>query len=293
MNIENIAAKTLGDSTSYAIYTDTFNSSLLNPMPRELARSTLPVLMKCFVGYDVWHCYESTFLLNNGMPIAGTLKFVYDSNSEFMIESKSMKLYLNSFDMCKMGSDRKTATQNYINQIKQDLEQVLQTTVHINFFDSLIFDTLNFYSFDNFTDIATLVSDDLLIDDHQSDNNYIEKTNEFNGHFYTNILRSRCRHTRQKDTGSAYLYQYGPEYITPASFIKQVISLREQNEFHEFCAEKLFNQIASKIDNDFYIALLYSRRGSLDINPVRGTSVEKLPQSFIDVNILHTKIQGQ
>ena len=101
--LSKIASKTLGDSTSYAIYTDKYDPSLLNPMPRELGRKDWNIDKTKFRGYDVWNCHEASFLTNTGLPVAGTLKFCYSSDSEMMVESKSRKLFLNSFDMCKMG----------------------------------------------------------------------------------------------------------------------------------------------------------------------------------------------
>ena len=94
-NLNDIASKSLGSSASYAVYTDKHDASLLNPMPRNLARDGWAIKGDEFVGYDTWHCHESTFLLNNGLPIAGTLKIVCPADSEFMVESKSAKLYLN------------------------------------------------------------------------------------------------------------------------------------------------------------------------------------------------------
>ena len=115
---------------------------------------------------------------------------------------------------------------------------------------------------------------------------------------FTNVLRSRCRHTKQKDTGLAAFTQKSKlydEYVTAKSFLKEVVSLREVNEFHEFCAEKLYSTVKNKTsaDYEFCIMLLYSRRGSLDINPVRASLYDMLPQALIDVNILTEKVQGQ
>ena len=96
-NMSEVAAKTLGSANSYAVYTDTFDPSQLNPMPRALARGDWNIKGDEFVGYDTWHCHEATFLLNNGLPIAGTLKIICPADSEFMVESKSFKLYIRYF----------------------------------------------------------------------------------------------------------------------------------------------------------------------------------------------------
>jgi 7-cyano-7-deazaguanine reductase len=109
-------------------------------------------------------------------------------------------------------------------------------------------------------------------------------------------LRSRCRHTKQKDTGTALIGYSSTKLIAPPSLLKQIVSLREVNEFHEFCAEKLFCEIAKHLNpNDpLNVHLLYARRGSLDINPVRFRG----PQSFdmrklVASNYIVRKAQGQ
>lgn len=292
-NLNDIAAKSLGDSTSYAIFSDTFDSSLLNPLPRQLARDSHNIIFEG-VGFDVWHCYESTFLLNSGKPVSGTLKFVYPASSPYIIESKSMKLYLNSFDMCRMGSTTEEAILNYTNQIKKDLEHILNTSVAINFFDDQahkISVKSNLLTGCQFIDI----DDSIEFNDFKGKFNHIEFSEELSGNYYTNVLRSRCRHTKQKDTGTAAMMQYNPaSSVTADSFFRQVVSLREVDEFHEFCAEKLFSSVIEKNPkHDFCIVLLYSRRGSLDINPVRATDSRFIDKDLIDVYSLTEKCQGQ
>ena len=95
---DEIADKFLGQQGSYVEQLDKYQSNLLVPLPRNLVRETYSLTGDEFLGSDIWHCHEATFLLNSGMPIAGTLKIVIPSNSKYMVESKSFKLYLNSFD---------------------------------------------------------------------------------------------------------------------------------------------------------------------------------------------------
>jgi 7-cyano-7-deazaguanine reductase len=111
----------------------------------------------------------------------------------------------------------------------------------------------------------------------------------------TNLLRSRCRHTKQKDTGAAYfriVTKTGT--VDLQSLLKEVISLREVNEFHEFCSEKLFKAIMSHPDvEDCVVMLLYARRGSLDINPVRASKEYLIPRELIDIGYYTKKAMGQ
>lgn len=308
--ITDIASKSLGSSASYAVYTDTFDSSLLNPMPRKLARDDWGIKGTEFVGMDVWHCHEATFLLDSGAPIAGTIKFAYSSDSDCMVESKSMKLYLNSFDMCKMGKTIQEAIINYEFQIKTDLERALNTLVSVKFFVSGA-DIVGQFPLLGYIDLFHFLGTDLeseKITDYSAGKNYIKFYKpDFRGSsskgrdeiyinkFCTNVLRSRCRHTKQKDTGTAFISINTKNcLVQPMSLFKQIVSLREVNEFHEFCSEQLYAEIAKHPEVDScVVTLMYARRGSLDINPTRATSVEMLPKYLVDTKYYTTKTMGQ
>jgi len=301
-NMSEVAAKTLGSANSYAVYTDTFDPSQLNPMPRALARGDWGIKGDEFVGYDTWHCHEATFLLNNGLPIAGTLKIVCPADSEFMVESKSFKLYLNTFDMCKMGSTIAEAIENYENQVKKDISECIGKEVKVGFFREGEQEMFEKDPAEGYYDLFRLIGSKQLevleITDYSGKENHFniipaETTDDVS--VMTGILRSRCRHTKQKDTGAAYFH------ITTKSgrvdlkgLLKEVIALREVNEFHEFCSEKLFTAITKHPEvKDCVVMLLYARRGSLDINPVRATREELIPRALIDTGYYTKKAMGQ
>ena len=298
--LNEIASKHLGQSGSYAVYTDKHDSSLLVPMPRELARTDWGITGEEFIGEDVWHCHEATFLTNSGIPVAGTLKFSYNSNSKYMIESKSMKLYLNSFDMCKMGSTIDLAIIHYELQITEDLSKVLETEVRVKFHESGR-DGIQVDSFVSYQDLHTTIKleqNNVEITDYNAQHSHLlftrdKKSNEYK--LFTNVLRSRCRHTKQKDTGTAYIYiKTKKSKLDLVSLFKEVVALREVNEFHEFCCEKLYTAIMATGEvESCMIALLYSRRGSLDINPIRATSSELIPSLYTNPQFYSKKTQGQ
>lgn len=304
-NLTDIASKSLGSSASYAIYTDRFDASLLNPMPRDLARVEHGITGGEFLGYDIWHCHEATFLLDNGYPIAGTVKYTYPSDSDFMVESKSAKLYFNSFDMCKMGKTPHEAIARYEQQIADDLTKVIGKVVNVNFFPSGA-DKTGKFPLEGYRDLYWELLDvakDTAITDYSSQTDHLKfikihpEDNELvTSKYYTNALRSRCRHTKQKDTGAAYIYIKSRDgmMVDPESLFKQIVSLREVNEFHEFCAEKLFTTIIKHPEViDCCVSLLYSRRGSLDINPIRTNNPECIPAELIDVSTYTAKAMGQ
>ena len=301
--MNDIASKHLGQQGSYAITTDKFDPSFLVPMPRKLAREDWGIKGDEFVGYDTWHCHEATFLLNNGLPVAGTLKIVYPASSEFMVESKSFKLYLNTFDMCKMGGTIKEAIAAYEAQVKHDISEAIQAPVEVGFFrpgdelDVLVeADPASGYRL-----LEGYIGDEKLekmeITDYTAENFHFKIKEGHGSEFkvFTNALRSRCRHTKQKDTGAAYFHiKTEGGILDLQSLLKEVIALREVNEFHEFCSEKLFTALTSVPQvKDCVVMLLYSRRGSLDINPVRATRLELIPQALIDAKVYTKKAMGQ
>lgn len=280
--INELASTHLGSAGSYAVTTDKYDKSLLVPMPRSEARDDWKIKGDEFVGFDTWNCHEATFLLDNGSPVAGTVKFVYPASSEFMVESKSMKLYLNTFDMCKMGDTKETAIANYETTIRSHLTEILGVNVDVRFHDinSIPFgvDARSFIPIENLIDI-----DGVDIDDYKAEKSHFKTTkgSEEKISVFTNVLRSRCRHTKQKDTGAAYITiqtKRGRE-VDLESLFKQIVSLREVDEFHEFCSEKLYTEIMKDSGVDgCCVTLLYARRGSLDINPSRATRKELLPE---------------
>lgn len=301
-NMSEVAAKTLGSANSYAVYTDTFDPSQLNPMPRALARGDWGIKGDEFVGYDTWHCHEATFLLNNGLPMAGTLKIVCPASSEFMVESKSFKLYLNTFDMCKMGDTIPQAIENYEKQVAKDISACIGAEAKVAFFrqgeEKMYEGDPGAFYLDMLRLIGNKDLEAMEVTDYDGKESHFKVIPSAGGEdlfVMTNLLRSRCRHTKQKDTGAAYfriVTKTGT--VDLQSLLKEVIALREVNEFHEFCSEKLFKAITNHPDvEDCVVMLLYARRGSLDINPVRASKEYLIPRELIDTGFYTKKAMGQ
>ena len=297
------ASRSLGSSNSYAVYTDKYDPSQLNPMPRSAAREDWDIKGDEFVGYDVWHCHESTFLLDNGVPVAGTLKIICPASSEFMVESKSFKLYLNTFDMCKMGDTLDKAVYNYEEQVKKDVSECIGANVEVKFFrsgDDILYEG---NPAEGYIDLYKAIPESRLaemeITDYEGKESYsiIDANSELGSKsaYFTNVLRSRCRHTKQKDTGTAYFEITTKRgHVNKEELLKLVISLREVNEFHEFCAEKLYTEIMKNpFVKECCVILLYARRGSLDICPVRATEHNLIPNTLISKLHYTKKTMGQ
>ena len=129
-----IASTLLGKKVSYS---DEYNPSLLVAVPRyenrkqyNIQNDSLP-----FEGWDVWHAYEFSSMSENGVPVTRLMKLKYNCTSEFIIESKSLKLYLNSFNMTRYGKSIKECLEICKNIIEKDLSEKLQTEVTVNFIE--------------------------------------------------------------------------------------------------------------------------------------------------------------
>lgn len=290
-SFNDIAARFLGKNSYVPSIPD---AKLLQPLPRALARASYQIRGDEFSGYDIWHAYEATFLLANGLPISGMLKIVYPATSPNIVESKSLKLYLNAFDMQVMGENVELGIRNYTQRISEDLALCVGEPVRVNFFENpqlLVANSQNsfFAEYQNLYESLAKANKLTQI----SWNNLDAKTNylawqEANGNytqaFYTHILRTRCRVTRQKDSGYAFFkLQSEGAYFLPESLLKNIIAIRETEEFHEFCAEKFLLDLKKcPFLRQATVTLLFARRGAIDINPIRTTDITLLPKSLID-----------
>lgn len=300
IDINKIAGKHLGQQGSYAVKTLHFDPTLLVAIPRSIPREEWKVDPTKFVGFDVWNCHEATFLNSNGIPIAGTLKIMYPSDSECIVESKSLKLFLNTFDMWRtFSTDINLSITEYVKIVTIELQSLLNTKVTCKFFKNPVYSWEVKDPMLTYINIFESIRDyrELKITDYSSKQQHLEireAEGMFDRKYYIDVLRSRCRITSQKDTGTALVHVITKDgYFTPESILKQIVSLRETNEFHEPCAEKLISDfLAFPEVTGCCITLLYARRGSLDINPVRATSKELL-NPFLITDKISQKTLGQ
>lgn len=271
-----IAGKHLGKTTSYNV-TDTIDESLLVAIPRILNRKDynidndkLP-----FIGFDVWNCYEVSTLLDNGYPVCGVLKIVYPSDSEFIVESKSLKLYLNSFNMCKLGANVNIARNRVVTRVEEALKNILNCDVGVGWCErslSIPYPTKE----DMFMKLETLIENYEQIDfsNYEEDKNILEVTKLDNNPFIvsTNVLRSNCRVTNQPDWGDVYIYINGPNTVTAESLLRYLISMRKENHFHEEICELIYKRLYDLLpQNKILVSCFYTRRGGIDINPIRSS----------------------
>jgi 7-cyano-7-deazaguanine reductase len=250
------------------------DKTLLVPLPRSLNRAKSNINSNKFVGYEVWHAYEMSFIGKTGMPITGVLKVKYSATSESMIESKSFKLYLNSFDLEKFQTKEEVEA-----IVREDLSKALvddvKVTLHVahtSKFENTPFDDF----FDNVDDNGYEMSE-------YNENAELLETAEEEPvaglSFHTANLRSNCEITNQKDTGNCYIFIKGKQVPTKESLTKYIISFRDSQHFHENVTEIIYTTLLEKYNpDDLFVGDIYNRRGGLDIHSVRASS-----QDLIDV----------
>lgn len=283
-DIEAIASRHLGkagDGTVVAPYQtpDSIDASLLVAVPRSLNREQYNIKEDAlpFIGVDVWNCYEVSALLSNGYPYSGVLKLSYPADSKCIVESKSLKLYLNSFNMAVIADLEREAEGAIKERVKKDLSALLDVKVevglapynqyktgepipdysvieHSAYLDGIVFDAYN-------------EAPELL---QTYGRPFSAKTQRIT----TNALRSNCRVTNQPDWGDVFIYIDGPRHLTESSVLKYIVSMRRENHFHEEIVECIFKRLIDLLPKgtDIAVAALYTRRGGIDINPIRATT---------------------
>ena len=238
-----------------------------------------------FVGWDVWHAYEFSVMTKNGIPVTRLLKLKYNCSNEFLVESKSLKLYLNSFNMTRIGENINKCLSECKTIIKSDLSKVLKTDVQVEFLDNSV---KKHEIFTNFENLMNFVDDNSLkIEKFKEAPELldIQETNTQQKHYLTfDSLRSNCRVTHQPDFGDVFIYYKSSKSINECSLVKYLVSFRSEFHFHEECCEMIYKRLYDLLDKDdeLMVCALYTRRGGIDICPARWSKncfiedVEKL-----------------
>lgn len=285
MKTDEIASKFLGKRV---IGSENYDPSLLVAIPREenrrqydLQNDNLP-----FCGWDVWHAYEFSSMSENGVPVTRLMKLKYSCNSEFLVESKSLKLYLNSFNMSRFGKDVSECLEICKTKIEKDLSEKLQTNVEINFVEN---SAQKVDIFENFQNIMQFVDENNLIVEKFKEAPEVlkvEALDKIKEYYLTfDSLRSNCRVTHQPDFGDLYLYYQSKKHISEESIVKYLSSFRSEFHFHEECCEMIFKRLYDILDagDKLFVCALYTRRGGIDICPSRWTA----NCNIFDVSILN------
>jgi 7-cyano-7-deazaguanine reductase len=261
----------LGKPTDYP---DEYAPEILFAVPRSEARKDLGLGHALpFQGEDIWNAWELTWLEPSGKPFVATAVITVAADSPNIIESKSLKLYLNSFATSQYATSDEIA-----GVIARDLSQVAgsQLTVSMTPAKEL--------SSGQIADLPGVCIDglDVQIDATTGVDARMLKTaggDSIEEELHSHLLRSNCPVTNQPDMGSVLIRYRGPA-IDRESLLRYIVSYRQHNDFHEACVERMFLDIKSRCGPEkLTVYARYNRRGGLDINPFRSdfeTTAENL-----------------
>ena len=269
-------------------YSDQYNKDLLVKVPRYLNREGYGLTDKDFVGVDTWNCYEVSAITTKGQPVAGMLKIVCPSDSSHHVESKSIKLYLNSLNMTKIGGNAVECILEIEARVKADLDTLLETDTTVSFYTGE--DDGKALSFEGYQDLADVADlDQIDFTAFQSDATQLEieavSEEPKEVKLRSNLLRSNCRVTNQPDWGDVFIRMKGKNIPAPASVAKYIVSHRTVSHFHEEICEMVFKHLMDAYQpDDLMVSCLYTRRGGLDINPIRATHSRFIPDFFTNTD---------
>jgi len=281
----------LGQSSQYK---SEYDSGLLVREPRQSNRTYLGIEDDNlpFVGYDIWNGYEVSALTNTGRPVAAIAKVIYPCNSKYIVESKSMKLYWNSFNMTKLGDTAQDVMGEIEKRAIEDLSSFLETNVSVQLFfdDTEVEEALDFTVVENLDitvdqDVEFNVYNEtpelLEVEEHET----VQEINYISG-----LLKSNCRVTSQPDWGDVYIYMKGNKVPTKDSLLKYIVSFRDECHFHEEICECIYKRLWDTFSpEELSVMCLYVRRGGWDINPHRCSHEHLYNELLFDIGKIFPK----
>ena len=266
----------LGKATVYA---DHYDASLLFPIPRAPQRQALGLTTGAlpFLGADLWTAFELSWLTLRGKPQVALAHITVPCESVNLIESKSLKLYLGSFNNTRFADAAEVLA-----RLRTDLTEaawrggVVQSSVGVKLIAAELFDREPIYELDGLSldrldldcDRYTPAPELLASATHETPVSEV---------LTSNLLRSNCPVTGQPDWGSVQISYFGPQ-IDQAGLLRYIVSFRQHNGFHEDCVERMFMDIQQRCQpHKLSVYARYTRRGGLDINPFRTSFPQALP----------------
>jgi 7-cyano-7-deazaguanine reductase len=261
-----------------ATYVDRYDAALLYPLPRAAQRALIGVAERpVFLGADLWTAYELSWLNTRGKPQVALGRFVVPCESTHLVESKSLKLYLNSFNNTVFAD---------IDAVRQTLQKDLSEAVwRGGVVKSSV--GVQLLSPEQYAKEKIAEMDGLSLDRLDLDCSYYQPAPELlcaasneapvTETLYSNLLKSNCLVTGQPDWGSVSINYSGPQ-IDQAGLLQYIVSFRNHNEFHEHCVERMFMDIWTRCQpTKLTVYARYTRRGGVDINPWRSSHAQGLP----------------
>jgi 7-cyano-7-deazaguanine reductase len=262
-------------------YTDQYDPHLLFPLPRATKREELGLGSQLpFVGADLWTAYELSWLNLRGKPQVGLAHVTVPCETPNIVESKSFKLYLNSFNNTRFAD-----AQAVQDRLRADLSEAVwrgagrSATVGVQLvlpadFDRCRMQELRGLSLDRLDVECThfTPAPELLSADQQQA--VVEEV------LVSDLLKSNCLVTSQPDWGSVQI-AYSGHPIDQEGLLRYLVSFRNHNEFHEQCVERIFMDLWTRCrPTRLSVYARYTRRGGLDINPWRTSHPQAVPPNL-------------
>ncbi len=265
---ETLAEAPLGRESAYPEH---YDPALLYPIPRAANRAPLGIANDAlpFVGEDEWHAFEVSWLTPRGKPVVAVARFRLPADSPNLIESKSWKLYLNSYNQTRFAS-----REEVIATLEQDLASAAGAPVAVELFgvddQALATQRLPGDCIDDLdVEIEAYTPDPALLSVGEE---VVEET------LHSHLLKSNCPVTGQPDWGSVLIRYRGPR-LDREGLLKYLVSYRQHQDFHEHCVEHIFTDLMARARPERLLVLArYVRRGGLDISPWRATPGERPPE---------------
>lgn len=249
-------------------YPEHYDPGVLFPVPRADARRDLGLSDWPYHGFDRWNAYELSWLNWKGLPRVAMALFELPASSPCIIESKSLKLYLNSFSMTRLdGGDE------LVERLIADLSRISGAPVGVTLLpvDAAVF-TAPPAAGSPAAGSMLLDEQDIAVDRYELDSGLLraDGSDHRQESLYSHLLRSNCPVTGQPDWGSVFIDYAGPA-LDRSALLRYICSFRTHQGFHEACVERIFLDILALGDFDsLTVTAKYLRRGGLDINPCRS-----------------------
>jgi len=278
----------LGQAT---VYKSQYDASLLYPIARLNTRQALFTDNELpFVGTDLWTAYEVSWLNSQGMPQLRLVEFIFAHDTVNIVESKSFKLYLNSFNQTYLDSES-----DLKRIMLEDLSTAAIGALEIIFYDlddanNLAIDhppghcidasevRIEHYHREAQLLCANLDGDKAGVQQEKAPIIVEDET------LYSHLLKTNCPVTNQPDWATIFIHYSGPK-IKAENLLAYIVSFREHQDFHENCVEQIFVDIARHCKpTSLAVYARYTRRGGLDINPMRY-SLNSTAQPFKNLRL--------
>ncbi len=260
-------------------YDSQYNAEKLFPISRKGKRDEIGISGKLpFSGFDVWNHYEVSWLNEKGKPIVAMAVIIYGCDSENIIESKSMKLYFNSFNNSNFKN---------IETVEAIIKRDLEVRLKASFVSIKIIPLSSIKEEKLLPRLSGINIDELDIEcsAYNVDASFLKTESEIVEEvLYTDLLKSNCLVTDQPDWCSVQI-DYKGKKINREGLLRYIVSFRNDNEFHEQCMEKIFVHILKYCQpSELTVYGRSTRRGGIDINSIRSTKTVD-PNSILNARL--------